>query len=178
LDVPEIAASQTAIQAIRVAAARGYYYSGQYAEALQVAQIVTAALSPGDPLRDQALEVEIAVYAARGDTAAARAVYDGLGPASRACTLGPQRLGLTVSYADFPDQALRWGFEGWGSSELTVDAEGRVVGARTVVAYPPFVFSDTTSQVLRRTRYGRVFVPPGGGCVLDRQILQYRLPRD
>ena len=71
---------------------------------------------------------------------------------------------------------MRWGFKSWAINEIAVSPEGRVVGSRTVVAYPPFVFGTATTQITRRTRYAPIFTPDGAACTIGGYRVFFRLP--
>jgi len=58
-----------------------------------------------------------------------------------------------TSSDDFPDEALRWGFDGYMREAFDIDADGRVGNVRTIVAYPPFVFRSAAEKAVARFRY-------------------------
>lgn len=178
LALPEIRASPRAALEIRIAIARFHYQAGHYDEALSRAAAAASGLPATDPLRVTALEITVAVQAARGNAAAARAAFDAIGPGAGRCGIQPRQLRIEASDSDFPNAALRWGFEGWATNEALIGADGHVVGTRTIAAYPPFVFGDAVGLITRRTRYVTNFVPGDAPCAVDRSTVHFELPED
>ena len=164
LAMPEVRDSPRAGAEIRLAQGRRLFADKEDARALALAAAVRdmPGLTRDDPLRAQALELIVAVQAARGDVAGARAAHEAIGPRARPCGLWPRQTGFGVSDADFPRDALRWGFEGWGMNELSVAADGSVAEARTLVAYPAFVFGAAAScgPPASRTTTSSTWRPP------------------
>jgi outer membrane biosynthesis protein TonB len=77
---------------------------------------------------------------------------------------------------DYPNAALRWGFEGWVGLESVVDADGTPASVRVLASYPPFVFNAAGTAIVERSRYEPVFVPPDGPCAATSQRIVFRLP--
>lgn len=177
--LPEIEQSPEAAAYVRLAQARLLYRRGEADRALAIATSVRAlpGLSSGDPLMVEALEVERAVQAGRGNRDAARAVVQSIGRAAGRCGIGARRLPVSTSSRDFPDDAWRWGFEGFASAEVEIAEDGRVAGTRTLFAYPPFIFGESAGRIAARTRYAPSYVVGGGTCVTDRQTVFFRLPQ-
>lgn len=83
-----------------------------------------------------------------------------------------------VTSDDFPNDALRWGFEGYVRESFDIAADGSVGGIRTIIAYPPFVFGPATERAFKSFRYE----PPllGGqalGCSEQIRSVRYSIPR-
>ena len=179
LALPEIRGSPEAAAHVQLARARLLYWRGEAGQALALAAAVRAMpnLQSGDPLIAGALEIERVVHAGRGNREAARAAVESIGPGAERCGLWPRRLPLSVSSRDFPDDALRWGFEGFASAEMEIAETGRLTGTRTLFAYPPFVFGPSAARLAMRTSYEPSYIVGGGACALDRQTVFFRLPR-
>jgi tetratricopeptide (TPR) repeat protein len=127
-----------------------------------------AALPPAHPLKVGALVRLASLEQGRGDVAAARNAFGLTGLTAQQCALldAPPRLrAVNASPNAYPREAVGWGFEGWVRAQLDVDAEGRPVNPRVLIAYPPFVFSDATIKMANNARWEKSFRPDGGlGC--------------
>jgi tetratricopeptide (TPR) repeat protein len=149
----------------------------------QVLRQVTSmpGLAPTDPLRVAALLRLSSVELAGGNTAGARSAFDATGLTGQQCALidpGPAKASGNFSSSDFPNDALRWGFEGFTMIEHDILADGRVAQARPVIAYPPFVFGKAAAGRLARFRYDPSFRPDGSiGCGGKSQRIRFALPR-
>jgi outer membrane biosynthesis protein TonB len=76
-----------------------------------------------------------------------------------------------------PLAAMKLGFEGWVRTEYDIAADGRTVAPRAVIAYPPFVFDEAATGILRDTRYTSTFRPEGAlACSGEQQSIVFRLP--
>ncbi len=168
---PAIAADPHASAAVRLILAEVLYdrkkdKAGLIAALSQVPS--TPGLDPNDPLRAAALVRLASAELRAGDADAARSAYARSGLTATQCALMDDRPRLKFSGAsagDFPQEALRWGFEGWVKMEFDLKADGSTTNVRPVVAYPPFVFESAASNILDRTRYEKTFRPDGAlGC--------------
>jgi outer membrane biosynthesis protein TonB len=56
---------------------------------------------------------------------------------------------VATGSSQFPDEALRWKFEGYVQEAFDIADDGRVTNVRTVVSYPPFVFGPSTERAVR-----------------------------
>ena len=72
-------------------------------------------------------------------------------------TVEPVMVSTGVSSRDFPQEAMRWGFEGIVRVAYDIDVSGRPTDVRTVVASPPLVFNAASENVARGIRYKPVF---------------------
>ena len=162
---------------VRVRQAYGFYGRRDDREAAEVLAAVRrdSGLAPDDPILRYVAALEVALAAAREDWASARAAQEALGPSGEPCQVGP-RIRVNASDRDFPNDALRWGFEGWTSVEATPSADGDVESARTVLAYPPFVFNEASEQIARRTRVERPYLPSGGACRPFQSTVRFIIP--
>jgi tetratricopeptide (TPR) repeat protein len=179
LALPEVAASPRAALEIRLARARHEYRDNHDERALAEALAVRDAAGAGadDPIRRQAVELIVAVRAAQGDAGAAEAAA-ALGSHPLACGSLTRRRRISVGYSDYPNEALRWGFEGWATGEVTIDARGDPQTVRIVAAYPAFVFSDAVERIVRSSRFDPILAPQGGACPGPSQTIRFILPRD
>ncbi|WBO22529.1 energy transducer TonB [Sphingomonas abietis] len=115
-----------------------------------------------------------------GDAAAAQTHLAASGLNADQCSLfdtHPIPSSVAISSSQFPNEALRWRFEGYVREAFDIADDGRVTNVRTIVSYPPFVFGPSTEQAVRGFRY----VPPtiGGqsvGCSGETQSVNYRIP--
>jgi len=178
LSLAEVARSPETAAYVRLAQARHHYVMNRLDEAAAIAAAVRAlpaGQAPG-PLATQALEIEMAVQGARGNLAAARAARAQMGPDAERCGLPAPRRRLGASSADFPNDAMRWGFEGWAASEVMVAPNGEVVESRTVAAYPPFVFGDASRRIADRSRHHQTFAADHAPCPGAGLTVHFRLP--
>jgi tetratricopeptide (TPR) repeat protein len=167
LQAPLIAADPRAAAAVRLELAETLYYARKNEEA--IAELKGIAAMPGlgqhDPLRAGALVRLASLQLVAGDAGAARAAFAASGLSADQCSLvdtPPRRRAGGASSNDFPNDALRWGFEGWVRLEWDLSAAGDTINVRPTVAYPPFVFSDSATRLIDRFRYQATYRPDGG----------------
>ena len=174
---PAIRGNRRAEATIRVRQAYSFYGRRDDRQAAQVLAAVRrdSGLAPEDPLLGHVAALELALAAARDDLPAARAAEQALGPSAEPCLVGP-RIRTSASSRDFPEDALRWGFEGWAWVEATPSADGDVALARTVLAYPPFVFNEASEEIVRRSRVERPYLPRGGTCPPFQSLIRFVVP--
>ncbi|MBV9900559.1 MAG: energy transducer TonB [Alphaproteobacteria bacterium] len=179
LALPEVAASPRAALEIRLARARHEFHDNHDEHALAEAMAVRDAAGAGadDPIRRQAVELVVAVRAAQGDAGGARAAA-ALVPHAPVCNSLTRRRRISVGYSDYPNEALRWGFEGWATGEVTIDANGDPQTVRIIAAYPAFVFSDAVARIVRSSRFDPIPAPQGGACPGPSQTIRFILPRE
>lgn len=133
---------------------------------------------PDHPLRAAFVDRTVALHMARGNADAAAAAWRTLPAGAVACDAPLQRIRQGGGAAsDFPDEAIRWGFEGWTMTETQVGADGQPGSVRTTVAYPPFVFGRASERIVSRLRFAPAFAPPSGPCATLVQRVRYALPR-
>ncbi|WP_197277226.1 hypothetical protein [Sphingomonas profundi] len=173
---PQARAAVLLVQADVLMALRDY----RVAQPVLEAAVAGPGLDPHDPLMVGALLRLATTKAQLGDLAAARAAYRQSGLTAQQCALVDAVPALTASNAssnDFPQEALRWGFEGWTKTEFDVTAGGRTANVRTLYAYPPFVFSPASVAIQSGARYTQSYRPEGGlGCGGSQQRLRFGLP--
>lgn len=154
----------------------GEKYAGPYLQ--QVAE--DKGLDPRDPLRVGAL-IRLASAAKRqGDLALARQTFEKSGLAASQCaTLDATPKVVTYPGSSaFPQEAQRWGFEGWVRNQFDIGADGRVANARTLVSYPPFIFSQAAEKAFTSMRYEKTYRPDGGlGCGASVNGIRFQLPK-
>lgn len=110
-------------------------------------------LSQTDPIRQLAVLQLASLEAAekRYDQADALVQAAGISP-EQCALLNVQPMAASESIR-FPWDALKYSFDGWVKVSYDIDTEGQVVEPRTVIAFPPFVFSDTTEKAVGKFRY-------------------------
>jgi hypothetical protein len=61
--------------------------------------------------------------------------------------------------------------------QFDVAADGKSQNVRSIVSYPPFVFSEAGASVVEGARFSKSYRPDGGlGCGGDMQRVAFRLP--
>ncbi|TRW17288.1 energy transducer TonB [Glacieibacterium frigidum] len=120
----------------------------------------SAALADGDQLRQVARLGLASIEAAARRIDTARALLAETGLTAEQCStvpVPPTLTRATVGAADFPNEAMRWGFEGKVRVGYDIDSKGLPQGVRTVVAHPPLVFSEAAARSARDFRYKPAF---------------------
>lgn len=132
------------------------------------------------PLKIAAMLGEANVLAAAGDLTAARAAFDRTGLTAEQCALvglQPAVKRSGASSSDYPMEAVRLGFEGWVRTEYDIAPDGRTVTPRAVTAYPPFVFDEAATGIIKDMRYTSTFRPEGAlACAGQQQSIVFSLP--
>ncbi|HEX8585690.1 MAG TPA: energy transducer TonB [Allosphingosinicella sp.] len=132
------------------------------------------------PLKVAGMLAQANVLAAAGNLPGARAVFDQTGLSAEQCAslgLQPAMKRSGASDSDYPMAAMQLGFEGWVRTEYDIAADGRTVAPRAVIAYPPFIFDEAATGILRDTRYTSTFRPEGAlACSGEQQSITFRLP--
>ena len=181
---PAIGPDPKAATAVRLALAEILHVSNRRpAEAIAILSQVpsTPGLEPHDPLRAAALVRLASLQLVAGNAEAARAAYAASGLGSDQCALldsAPKVKFNGASDSNFPQEAIKWGFEGWAKVQFDLLPTGATTNVRTVVAYPPFVFEKSAKTVLDSARYEQTFRPDGGlGCGGLTTGVTYVMPR-
>jgi len=160
-------------------------YSGDFPAARPPLEAVVAlpiaSLASEDPIRRVAILHLSLIDRFTGHEEAARARLTSAGMTGAQCSLldvrpVPRKAG--ISSENFPEEALRWGFEGWLKEAFDIGPDGAVTDVRTVMAYPPFVFGPATEATLKHFRY----MPPTLGdkvlgCAGETLSVHYVEPR-
>ncbi|WP_081668388.1 energy transducer TonB [Sphingomonas phyllosphaerae] len=150
------------------------------ADALLHAVADEPSLPAQHPLKIAALLQQANLLAAKGDLAGASGVFARTGLTGEQCSmLGLQpamkRTGFGAS--NYPDEAIRMGFEGWVRIAYDIAADGHTVAPRSVIAYPPFIFDEAATGMIRDTRYTSTFRPEGAlACSGEQQAIRFVLP--
>lgn len=135
-------------------------------------------LSDKNPLKAAALVQLANIYAAAKQPEQAAAVYARTGLSAQQCALvdgGPVM--LQSGTGRFPDDAFRWGFEGWTSLEYDVAADGSTRNARAVAAFPPRVFAQASENLARTVRYRVSYRPEGDlACTAMNRRIRFSIP--
>ena len=176
LEYPAIRDNPRALAALRLAQALAFFAADAKARAGEAASLAlsTPGLPAGDQVRGRIRQLQAVLAAADGDMAAARAAFADAGPAADACEILPQIRQRGGRPSDFPNPALRWGFEGWATVEAFILSDGSLSRPRTVMAYPPFVFDEAAEDLVGRSRSDPYPGPPGTGCP-SRVNTQFRI---
>lgn len=122
-------------------------------------------LDDRDPIKVSALIQLASAEQAANNSAAAIAAYTQSGLSARQCALADSKPPLVNLYSGsgaFPEEALRWGFSGWVVTEFDIAASGKTAGVRTLIAYPPYIFSSSANKMLEGAKYRATFRPDGG----------------
>lgn len=151
------------------------------ADAVDLLDKVTAApLAAGHPLKVAALLQKANVLADTGNYAGAQAAFQQTGLTAEQCSLFGLTPAVTRSGAgssDYPDAAVRFGFEGWVRAEFDVTADGRTATQRAVAAYPPFIFNDAAVGIVRGARFTSSYRPEGAlACSGQQRSIVFRMP--
>ena len=134
------------------------------------------ALPAAHPLKVGALVRLASLEQSSENVAAAQMAFKKSGLSAEQCALLDSEPKMRSINANFPQEAIFWGFEGWTRVQLDIDSEGRPVRPRVVAAYPPFVFSPAATNALASARYTKSFRPDGGlGCGGQLQGVSFKL---
>lgn len=137
-------------------------------------------LAEHHPLR-QFAQLRLANEAARsGDLDKAGQWFAATGLTQEQCALIGPRPALTNannSGSNFPNEALRYGFEGWSRTEFDIEANGHTAQVRTVIAYPPFVFTEAARAMFTGVRYQPSYRPErGAACSASSDFVRFTIP--
>lgn len=114
--------------------------------------------------------------ARQGKTEEAQSAFERTGLDGEQCALADAVPKLVSIGGDFPKEAQRWGFEGWTTNEVDVGADGSVPVARSIVSYPPFVFTKAGVATVKSARYTKSYRPSGGvGCRAQPMSVKFSL---
>ncbi len=167
---PEVSADARVANIVRLLIAEPHYGSAAPADATELLTVVSTdpALSAQDPIKVGALVRLATLQAAAGNLTAARESYRKTGLSAQQCSIVdavPSMHKNNLGSGDFPEEAWRWGFEGWVMVELDIQADGKTTNRRAVVAYPPLIFADAATGAMKNALYEQTYRPEGGlGC--------------
>jgi outer membrane biosynthesis protein TonB len=179
---PEIAADPLSAATMRVLVA-ARTKAKPPADAPQLLQAVSAdtRLPARHPLKTAALLAQANALSEAGDAGAARAAFERTGLTNEQCALvglQPAMRSANSSASDYPDAAVRMGFEGWVRTEFDITADGRTAAPRAVIAYPPFVFDEAATGIMQGARFTSSYRPQGAlACAGRQQAVSFRLSR-
>jgi len=119
--------------------------------------------------------------AAAKDFAKAQTYFAKSGLSQEQCSL----LGVTpalrrsgASSTDYPQDAIRMGFEGWVNLEFDITPDGHALHARALTAYPPLVFVDAGLRMSRDFLYETSYRPGANtACSANQTTISFILPR-
>ena len=177
LSSTEYANDSDARTALRIVAANAYRRQPARARPFLTAIAADGALPATHPLRAAALVQLASLEQAAGNAEAARAAFVKSGLDATQCSLVDAPPRFLRAGGTFPEEAVRWGFEGWTRIQFDIDAAGAVRNERVVMAYPPFVFSQAGAKTLADARYAKSYRPDGGlGCGGSQQNVVFSMP--
>lgn len=137
-------------------------------------------LSNEDPAKVAALVRRANLSAANKDFAAAQKDFEATGLDEQQCSIvdaRPSLRGSIGSSSDYPMDMVMAGVEGWTMVQFDVDAKGGTLGQRSLVSYPPFIFSDAGRKMVSRAHYEQSYRPTGmPGCGGLTQTISFRMP--
>ncbi len=117
-------------------------------------------LPDNNPMRQVALLRLASIAAANKQIDVARAALDATGLSPDQCAIvdsSPIKKLGGASQFEYPPETAGWGFGGFTQVAYDIDAAGKPLNVRTVIAYPPFIFSKVVEDGVRRFRYEPVF---------------------
>lgn len=138
-------------------------------------------LQNNDPVKVGALTRLANVAANNGNVDEARSLFTRTGLSAQQCALvdaKPVQTGGSLSYKDYPTEAISLGLGGWTVVEFDIDANGQTKNRRPLIAWPPFIFGDPAVKGIASFKYQQSYRPEGGlGCGGQRQRITYFLPK-
>lgn len=180
---PEFANDALAADTLRLAGAQDAHWFKDPTPIVAELKLVADdnRLEQHDPLR-QVANLQLADLAAQAhDLDAAHAYFERTGLTEEQCSLlgvHPALRASNASSSDYPTQALAMGFEGWARVEFDIKADGKTVGGRTVIAYPPFVFSDGATAMSKDFVFESSYRPGGNmACSADHEEISFKIPQ-
>ena len=180
---PDLARDPLAADTLRLSGAKFAHWFDDPSPVHAQLEIVAgdSRLDEHHPLR-QAANLRLADLAAEaGQIDQARAAFERTGLTAEQCSLLGVKPTLTKSHAsgnDYPTQALMYGFEGWTKVEYDVKANGTTEGGRTLMAYPPFVFSDGAAGMTKAFVFDKSYrAGDSVACTADRQSISFQIPK-
>ena len=174
---PLYAADPEARSAIRLLVADAELHSSRSRARELFRQVADdPALVKNDPMRVGALVRIASMEQQDGDAAAARAALDQSGLAANQCSIVDSPPRMLRAGGSFPREAQQWGFEGWTQTQFDVSADGRVINARAILSYPPFVFTKAGTETMAGARYTKSYRPDGGlGCGASAERVRFKI---
>lgn len=177
-DMSDIADDAITVDTLRLAATRGRGTEAARNQVLLLQVAQDTRLAEHHPLRQFAwLSLANAASAAR-DREKAQQYFANTGLSEEQCALlgiRPALRGTTVRN-DYPDEAMRMGFEGWVRTEFDVAADGHTANIRTIIAYPPQVFTEAATGMSKQFRFESSYRPTDGvACSANVQGIKFTL---
>jgi tetratricopeptide (TPR) repeat protein len=139
-------------------------------------------LPADDPIRIAALLRISNQAAAARDTVTAASALAATGLAPEQCALidvQPQPINRSIGSREFPNEARWWSSEGFVMIAHDITADGATTNVRTLLALPPFAFSQVTEKAVARFRFQPVFRPGNSiGCAGATQSVRFMIAPD
>ena len=182
LEDADIAGDALAVDTFRIALARGKPEQQPRDAATLLAKVAEDDRLPArHPLRQLAW-LELAGHAAAaGNRTDAQEYFNRTGLTEEQCALLGEAPALERSNAggeDYPDEALKMGFEGWVQTEHDISTTGKTTNIRPLIAYPPLIFVDAATSMTKALQYAVSFRPEGAtACTANRQTFNFILGR-
>lgn len=150
-------------------------------EAMPVLRQIVAdtGLPKDDALKVGAL-VRIASLEQRaGQIEAARTAFTATGLDAQQCALldAPPKMVASPGFEAFPREAMAWGFEGWAQVQFDIGADGKTAAPRALLSYPPFIFSNASTDFIKAARFAKTYRPNGAmGCGGTFRRIVFKMP--
>lgn len=179
---PDVAADPVSTATVRLLIAAPTFRTPPPEDAEVLLSAVTTApdLPDQHPLKVAALLQQANQFAAKGDLAGARRLFDQTGLTSEQCAflgLQPAMRRTGVSSNDYPTGAFQMGFEGWVRTEFDVATDGTTIRPRVLTAYPPFVFNEAGAKISNGFRYTASYRPKDGvACTARQESVSFLMP--
>lgn len=167
---------------LRLSLARPAWRTGMPDDGVQLLDWVIGqpALAAQHPLKVNAMLAKANVLARKGDLEGARALFERTGLTAEQCAfLGvrPALRSTGVNEGDYPAAAQAMGFEGWVRTEFNIAADGKTIAPRVIAAYPPFVFNEAGTDVVKGARYTSSYRPQGEvACRAQQESVRFMRP--
>ncbi|MBB5717255.1 tetratricopeptide (TPR) repeat protein [Stakelama sediminis] len=180
LDHPNVQANAKASAALELMIARPYWHAKAPDDQVALLnQVVNdPRLDKRDPLRVNALVQLANAQADNGNLKAAQASYQQTGLSAQQCALmatPPTLRHSSYGANDYPTSAQKWGFAGWVMTEFNITADGHTAEQRALISYPPFVFDNAATGIVKRSLYTESYRPDGNlGCGGERQSVHFQ----
>lgn len=163
---------------VRLGLARERARQLESAEALydEVIAAPEALLGVNHPVRTEALLRRSNLAMRQRDAATAQQALAATGLTPDQCaTVNVQPLAASIRAGEFPALAQRYGTGGFTRVAFDILPDGRTTNVRTVIAAPPFAFSEASAETATRFRFQPTFRPGGElGCAGSVRDFRFR----
>lgn len=180
---PRVQASAVSITTLRLLIAQPRFLKSYPDDAEQLLRAVVsdARLGERHPLKVAALMQQATLLSRRGDLSGARQAFAQTGLTEEQCALldvKPALRSMGNADSQYPMAAIQMGFEGWVRTEFDIAANGATARQRVIAAYPPFIFNEAATGILKGLRYQASYRPEGGtACSARTESIAFRIPK-